>query len=86
MKSMRLIAGILSALSLASAHAQEQDVKQMVATVCSKCHGMDGNSTSTRYPKLAGQAKVYLSYQLKAFRDRSRRDPDAHAFMWGPTQ
>lgn len=55
----------------------------MVVTVCSKCHGMDGNSSSPRYPKLAGQHKVYLLAQLKAFRDQSRKDPDAHAYMWG---
>jgi cytochrome c553 len=83
MKSIQLLAGVLSAISLASAHAQGQDVNQVVATVCSKCHGMDGSSISPRYPNLAGQAKEYLLAQLKAFRDKSRKDPDAHAFMWG---
>jgi len=83
MKSMRLIAGVLAALSLASVHAQGEDVNQMVVTVCSKCHGMDGNAVSPLYPKLAGQHKEYLLAQMKAFRDRSRKDPDAHTSMWG---
>jgi cytochrome c553 len=83
MKSMRLIAGILAALSLASANAQEKDVKQMVVAVCSNCHGMDGNAISPIFPKLAGQNKEYLLAQMKAFRDQSRKDPDAHAYMWG---
>ena len=86
MKSVRLIVGVLAALSLASAHAQEEDVKQMVVTVCSKCHGMDGNAISPNFPKLAGQHKEYLLAQLKAFRDQSRKDADAHTYMWGISQ
>jgi cytochrome c553 len=35
------------------------------------------------FPHLAGQQAVYLETQLKAFRDRSRADPHAQAFMWG---
>lgn len=86
MKSMRLIAGVLAALSLASVHAQGEDVNQMVVTVCSKCHEMDGNAILPNVPKLAGQHKEYLLAQLKAFRDQSRKDPDAHTYMWGISQ
>ena len=86
MNSMRLIAGVLAAVSLASAHAQETDVKQMVVTVCSKCHEMDGNAILPNVPKLAGQPKQYLLAQLDAFRDRSRKDPDAHTYMWRISQ
>ena len=82
MKSMRLMAGVLAAFSLASVHAQEQDVNKTVVTVCSKCHGSDGNSISPSYPKLAGQQRQYLLAQLRAFRDQSRKDPDAHTDMW----
>jgi cytochrome c553 len=86
MKSVRLIAAVLAALSLACAHAQEKDAKQLVTEVCSKCHGMDGNSTSPTFPKLAGQHRQYLLSQLKAFRDQSRKDPDAHTYMWEVTR
>jgi len=86
MKTMRLIAGVLAALSLASVHAQAEDVNQLVVTVCSKCHGMEGNSTSPTVPKLAGQPKEYLLVQLQAFRDRSRKNPDARHFMSGISQ
>jgi len=55
----------------------------MVVAVCSNCHGVDGNSIHPRYPNVAGQAREYLLAQLKAFRDKSRKDPDAHAFVWG---
>jgi cytochrome c553 len=86
MNSMRLIAGVLAALSLASAHAQETDAKQMVVAVCSNCHGMDGNAISPNVPKLAGQHKEYLLAQLKAYRDQSRKNQDAHTYMWGISQ
>ncbi len=86
MNPMLLTAGVLSVLLLASLQAKGQDVKQVVVTICSNCHGVDGNSIHPRYPNLAGQAKEYLIDQLKAFRDKSRKDPDAHAFMWGIAQ
>jgi cytochrome c553/cytochrome c5 len=83
MKYLRLVVGLLLAISLVSARAQGQNANEMVATLCSKCHGMDGNSINPRYPNLAAQGKEYLVTQLRAFRDKSRNDPDAHAFMFG---
>lgn len=86
MNALRLIAQVLAALSLisvsVSVYAQAHDVNPLVVTVCSKCHGMDGNSNSTRYPKLAGQSKAYLVAQMKAFRDGVREDADGHFSMW----
>ena len=39
---------------------------------CAACHGIDGNSISTDWPKLSGQNQRYLYEQLKYFRDGSR--------------
>ena len=39
---------------------------------CAACHGVDGNSISTDWPKLSGQNQRYLYEQLKYFRDGSR--------------
>ena len=39
---------------------------------CSACHGSDGNSISSDWPKLAGQNQKYIYEQLKYFRDGSR--------------
>ena len=44
---------------------------QLVET-CSACHGIDGNSISSDWPKLAGQNQKYLYEQLKYFRDGER--------------
>ena len=39
---------------------------------CAACHGADGNSISSDWPKLAGQNQKYIYQQLKYFRDGSR--------------
>jgi cytochrome c553 len=51
--------------------------------VCSNCHGMDGNSVSPNFPRLAGQPADYLEAQLKLFRSHGRRDPAGFVYMWG---
>ena len=51
--------------------------------VCSNCHGIDGNSISPNFPRLAAQQKDYLVAQLTWFRDRHRSDPAGFEYMWG---
>jgi cytochrome c553 len=51
--------------------------------VCSTCHGFGGRSISPTFPRLAGQQHDYIVVQLKAFRDRTRDDPNARAYMSG---
>ena len=35
------------------------------------------------FPRLAGQQELYLATQIRAFKDKSRADPEAHTYMWG---
>lgn len=51
--------------------------------VCSNCHGVDGNSTSPNFPRLAAQQPAYLVAQLEGFRDHHRSDPAGFEYMWG---
>jgi cytochrome c553 len=53
--------------------------------VCSMCHGLDGNSESPEFPRLAAQQSAYLINQLTNFRSRQRADPSGAAHMWGPS-
>jgi len=75
------------AVILVLASAAEADEKagacDLVTRLCSTCHGARGVSISPMFPHLAGQPSQYLGAQLKAFRDRSRADSLAQAFMWG---
>lgn len=54
--------------------------------VCSACHGIDGNSTSPNFPKLAGQQPEYFIKQMKEFRSHNRSDPAGFEYMWGITR
>jgi cytochrome c553 len=51
--------------------------------VCSNCHGLDGNSLSPNFPRLAAQSSQYLAKQLKDFRGHDRFDPPGFEYMWG---
>lgn len=51
--------------------------------VCSNCHGVDGNSVSPNFPRLAGQQPLYLIAQLENFRSHHRSDPAGFEYMWG---
>ncbi len=42
------------------------------AESCAYCHGYDGNVTSLRFPRLAGQPAAYLARQLRDYRDGRR--------------
>ena len=55
----------------------------LAAQVCSNCHGLDGNSTSPNFPRLAAQPAPYLELQLKEFRSHHRGDPAGFEYMWG---
>lgn len=51
--------------------------------VCSNCHGVDGNSVSPNFPRLAGQQAPYIVAQLENFRSHHRADPAGFEYMWG---
>ncbi|MGA8204658.1 MAG: c-type cytochrome [Woeseiaceae bacterium] len=48
------------------------------STVCSACHGQDGNSVNPLWPNLAGQHATYIVNQLKTFREGGK-EPDSAA-------
>ena len=77
-----VVAGLVLLTGLAEAQ-EKNPPPDLVRRECSTCHGLRGISVSPMFPNLAGQQAVYLETQLKAFRDRSRADPHAQAFMWG---
>lgn len=56
---------------------------QVAGQVCSNCHGPGGVSTSPMFPRLAGQQEQYLASQIRAFKGKTRADPEAHNYMWG---
>jgi cytochrome c553 len=63
----------LLTLGLPPALAQQGSAPPQ-ATACQACHGVDGRSIAADIPHLAGQRVAYLSSQLKAFRDGTRKN------------
>ena len=80
---MSRMALVAMAAAATGAGAQEGNATQYAERVCASCHGHRGNSISPAFPRLAGQQEEYLKVQLRAFRDRTRGDPMAQAYMWG---
>src|SRR5580692_1180274 len=66
----------------AATDAQKIALRKTVET-CGTCHGVNGRSVAPTFPNLAAQMAPYIELQLKAFKDESRADPDAQAYMWG---
>jgi cytochrome c553 len=62
--------------------AQRTALQKTIET-CGTCHGVHGRSVSPTFPNLAAQTAPYIELQLHAFKDQTRADPDAQAYMWG---
>ena len=74
---MRLAAAALLSVGCAVALGAEQPPGRAKAQACAACHGAAGISTTPDAPHLAGQPRIYLIEQLKAFRGGKR----AHEVM-----
>jgi cytochrome c553 len=77
------LAGAASVQAADVASPSEQAATKATIDTCATCHGAHGQSVSPTFPNLAAQSATYIETQLKAFKDQSRGDPDAQAYMWG---
>jgi cytochrome c553 len=79
------IAGIAFSADLAPDAMTDAQKKTLQSTIetCVSCHGTKGRSVSPTFPNLAAQTAPYIELQLHAFKDQTRADPDAQAYMWG---
>lgn len=60
----------------AQVHAAEPDLKraeEIVAGRCFLCHGLEGESSSPLFPRLAGQHNEYVAKQLREFKSGKRK-------------
>jgi cytochrome c553 len=61
-------------LAWGSVHAADLARAQaIVANKCQLCHGMEGESSSAIYPRLAGQNAAYIAKQLADFKSGRRK-------------
>ena len=80
-----LTVGIAQAADVSPAvmTAAQKAALQKIIETCSACHGISGRSVAPTFPNLAAQSAPYIELQLHAFKDQTRADPDAQAYMWG---
>ena len=70
--TITLISLILS--SLAEAAGNVAAGEKIATAVCAACHGVDGNSLVSMYPKLAAQHPAYITKQLMNFKAGERQN------------
>lgn len=61
---------IIPMIGLAS---EEVERGKLLSVSCAPCHGADGNTAVSQWPKLAGQHKRYLFSQMLAFKDKEKK-------------
>ncbi len=66
-------AALLVGASSAWAQADEARAKKIAGGSCFLCHGVQGESTSEIFPRLAGQHAEYIAKQLTAFKNGQRK-------------
>ena len=59
--------------TLSHAQTDEARARKIVGGVCFVCHGMEGNSASEVFPRLAGQHAEYTARQLEHFKSGQRK-------------
>lgn len=70
---MKRLAALLLASTFACVLAADPPPGRAKARACATCHGPVGISGAPDAPHLAGQPRIYLAEQLKAFRSGKRR-------------
>ncbi|WP_415246821.1 c-type cytochrome [Thauera sp.] len=83
-------AGLACCMSFAAGAADLPEVnlaraEQISAGRCSLCHGVDGESASALYPRLAGQHHRYIARQLADFQSGQRKSDTMASMAEGLT-
>lgn len=80
-KFLAALALLGGGLTLSTYAPAESPAATAAANVCAGCHGADGNSVATTFPKLAGQQKKYLLKELKDYKSGKRVSEIMAPFM-----
>jgi cytochrome c553 len=59
----------------------DPEAGQEKAAVCASCHGMDGNSQVSMWPKLAEQHAGYAARQSRLIREQKRSVPEMYPIV-----
>jgi len=74
-KTMFILAAAALGFSLPVHAKGNAEAGKAKSTTCAACHGADGVSTISSFPKLAGQQRDYLYHALKDYKSGKRNNP-----------
>jgi len=83
MKKMLLALAIAAMFSSAYAESGDAAAGKEKSTTCAACHGADGNSQSSDFPRLAGQHEDYIAAALHQYKSGKRKNPIMAGFAGG---
>jgi cytochrome c553 len=69
------LAGLLGAAALATQPSDKARAEEIVSGKCFICHGMEGETSSPVFPRLAGQHARYVERQLADYKSGKRVSP-----------
>jgi len=75
MSKILFAAAVVLLAASAPAIAGDPAAGKQKAQPCAACHGPDGNSVASDFPRLAGQHYDYLVHSMKAYKDGGRKNP-----------
>jgi cytochrome c553 len=65
---------VAACASVPAAAADAQAGAAKAKEVCQACHGLDGNSPSSDFPKIGGQYPDYLAKALRDYKSGARKN------------
>lgn len=74
-KTMFILAAVALGFSLPVHAKGNYEAGKAKSATCAACHGADGVSAISSFPKLAGQQRDYLYHALKDYKSGKRNNP-----------
>lgn len=80
-RAAAVAAAVLTLALAGPAHAAGDAARgKAKSEVCVACHGVDGNSASAAFPRIAGQHASYLAHSMKAYTTGERTNAIMQGF------
>lgn len=74
-KTMFILTAVALGFSLPVHAKGDYEAGKAKSAACAGCHGEDGVSSISSFPKLAGQHSDYLYHALKGYKSGKRKNP-----------
>ncbi|MEW5008626.1 MAG: cytochrome c [Cycloclasticus sp.] len=72
---IKLVLAISVVMGSANVIAADVAKGKEKSVACAACHGVDGNSSSPMFPKIAGQHADYMIHALQGYKSAKRKNP-----------